>query len=98
MNQNYVHYVIKDYTDDDFSSKWKPNMKAEIHEENLEWIAEEIADNHYHDDPCNPEDFECVIGIKWNDIVKWFTIKAQIEVEFSVEEIDETEAQNDTTK
>jgi hypothetical protein len=86
---NFVYYVIKDYTEDDFSQKWKPQMRSEIHEDNLEWVAEEIADYHYHGDPCDPDAFDCIIGVKWNDIVKWFRVGAQIDIHFDVNEIEE---------
>lgn len=83
---NFVNYVIQDHTRNDFSSKWKPSMKCDINEDTLEYIAEEIAENHYSDDPCNPEDYECVVGVRWNDITKWFKISAEMSVDFNVNE------------
>lgn len=84
----YVNYVIKDYTDDEFSNQWKPSMRSEIHEDNLEYIAEEIAEDHYNEDPCDPEVFDCTVGIKWNEITKWFRITAHVDIDFSCDEVE----------
>ena len=81
-----INYVIKDYTEHDFSSAWKTNKI--VHEDNLEYFAQDIAEEHFKDDPCNPEDFECVVGVQWNGYTKWFQVNAQIDVDFFSDEIE----------
>ena len=86
---NYINYVIKDYTEEDFSSKWK--LKRAIDEDQFDWraetIAEEIADYHFHEDPCDPDAFDCTVGLKHGNSVKWFRITAQQEVSFYCDEV-----------
>jgi hypothetical protein len=83
---NQLHYVIQDYTEHDFSSVWKTTKP--IHEDNLEYLAQDIAEDHYNDDPSDPNEFECVVGVKWNEQIKWFNITAQISYDFYSDEID----------
>ena len=83
-----IYYVIKDYTEHDFSNVWKTKKTDHGLDWFLELVAEEIADNHYYEDPCRPEDFECIVGVKrnLNDKPNWYSVSAQQSVHFSVEE------------
>jgi hypothetical protein len=72
------NYVIKGYTEEDFSNEFTSRKK------DLDLIAQEIAQLHYNEDPCDPEVFECIVGIKKKDEdqPQWFTTTAEPEIRF----------------
>lgn len=74
------HYVIKDYTKDDFSETIQRNIQMDAEE-----VAELIAQEHYEnlgDEPC-----EQVIGVKHGDVVRWFKVHPEYELSFNAREI-----------
>lgn len=80
-------YCIKDYTGDEFDNEFKPRYGWR-HVTDHDEVAEEIAEDHYHHDPCDPNQFEPVIGVKDEaGLIKWFQISAEPMVSFHAHEM-----------
>lgn len=93
-----INYVIKGYTDDEFTDSFIP--EREICENNLESIAEEIAERHFNDDPCSPEKFKEDIGLRFEGKDYWFKVNAEADVNFYAypqEEVKKEEADESST-
>jgi hypothetical protein len=79
-------YVIKDYTEDDFSNEFdlrETYLKNPDHDD----VAREIAEQHYYSDPDDPSRFEHTIGVKdETGIIKWFECTAEATVNFYANE------------
>jgi hypothetical protein len=82
-----IRYVIKDYTYDDFSEIWKTNINIKNIDFDLGRVAKQIAEHHYNEDPCDAGDFECVVGIKFLGLVKWFKFTASLSIDFHIQDL-----------
>lgn len=79
-------YVIKDYTDDDFSNEFTG------YAEDFESVAEEVAHDYWSEDPSDPDKVDYKIGIKdEKNTIKYFLISAYAKVDFSAFETDKKE-------
>jgi hypothetical protein len=88
------NYVIKDYTADDFSNEFECSSISD----DLELVAEQIAQRHYHEDPCDPDYFECIVGIKNSEgKPQWFTITAAPDIRFYTRGLDGQEQKVSST-
>lgn len=85
MIATIVYYVIRGHTKPDFSEKYIPAGVWNKH--TLEYVAEQIAEDFFHDDPCDPENFEVEVGVRFEGVEKWFRITAEAEVSFYPEEL-----------
>jgi len=85
-----IYYVIKDYTEDDFSNKWKTEKVDRGMGWFLELVAEEIAENHFYEDPCSADEFECIVGVKKQseDEPEWFIVTGQPSIIFSANKLE----------
>lgn len=54
----------------------------------IEGIAESIAENYYNDDPCDPNDFECHVDIKYKDKIYSYIVGAENDIRFHVRDKD----------
>lgn len=86
MIADKIHYVIKGHTSDDFEEFTFRNL-LDPENPDLESIAEEIGENHWDDDPCDAEDYESIIGVRFNGIEKWFRVTAEQEITFFSSEV-----------
>ena len=81
MNYRYP-YVIKEYTCDDFSKFFTCSYRA-ITPDDLEHIAERIAEEYHDQDPGDANDFRATVGVKDSaGLEHWFTITADYSVNF----------------
>ena len=77
-----THYFnIVDYTDADFTSK------IETVQSDPEYVAEEIAERYFSEDPCDPAEFKCKIQIKHNEMFLEFDCYAEVETSFYARKI-----------
>lgn len=85
-----IHYVIKDYTEDDFSNTFELKW-THTHAGKPCWgaIVTDIAKDHFNNEPRDPRLFELTIGVKTDlkDEPKWFKITAEATVDFYYMEI-----------
>jgi len=82
MKEQEYRYVIKDYTDDDFSKIFTSTSGY------LSDIAEEIAEEYWAQDPSDPSNFKCEVGIiDYKDEPHWFSVYAEASVNFYSSEI-----------
>lgn len=67
----------------DIESQWGHN--------DLEYIAHDIAESYYNDEPCDPYRFDFVVEVRQlgSDISKKFRVSAEADVNFYPREIDE---------
>lgn len=55
-----------------------------------EEVATKAGENYYHDDPCNPDDFDVIVAVQdGRGIIAKFKITAEATVDFNAEEIEE---------
>lgn len=83
---NTFRYQIKDWHGED---DWVTHTTSCY---DLEFVAEEIAKIHYDDDPCNPDEFECVINIKTNqEEYNTYRVFAFPQIDFRARKIEKKE-------
>lgn len=75
-------YVIQCWTDDDFSQEYKGECYYS------EFIAKDVAEEYYNQDPGDPEDFEVHVGVKSPEgVIEWFNVRAFMSIGFRARNI-----------
>lgn len=81
-------YCVKNWTGDEFDNEYRPRYEWRVRNDH-ESVAEDIAEDHFNHEPCDPCTFEPVIGVKDEaGIIKWFQISAEPRVDFKAHQIE----------
>ena len=83
---HHVNYVITDCTEEDFSNVFETDWNPE-NADHREYIAAEIGESYYNDDPEDPYDFNCKVQIKINDTIYTYNINASLTINFYAQRV-----------
>ena len=80
MRKSKINYVIRDYTEEDFSNVHITDFY--YNKNTLEYIASEIGESYYNGDPGDPDSFEAQIGLLFEGKEYWFNVTARRSLDF----------------